>query len=75
MTVTVRINVDLYFEIDTTNLPEWLSGDAITKAVETAFDDAGTAKWGSFCSEGVLKQAPTEVVINSFAYDHTGKIK
>jgi hypothetical protein len=68
--VTVKVNVDLYYEIDTKNLPVWMNGDAIAKAVEGAFEDAGPANWGSFTNLGVLKQAPSEVIINHFDLDH-----
>lgn len=68
--VTIRINVDLYYEIDTKHHPAWLGEDAIAKAVEMAFEDAGPANWGSFTNLGVLKQAPSEVIINNFGLDH-----
>lgn len=66
--VTVRVNVDLYYEIDTKNLPVWMNGDAITKAVEEAFEDAGSPTFASLSS--VLNQAPKEVIINEFAFAH-----
>ena len=68
--VVVRINVDLYYQIETEALPVWLEGDGIVKAVEVAFEDVGAVKWQTFASTGVMKQPPSEITINKFVFDH-----
>lgn len=65
--VTVSVNVDLYYEIDTTHLPTWMNGEGVASAVEEAFGDVERATFDSFSS--VLQQAPSEVIIHSFNYD------
>lgn len=63
---TVRVNVDIYYDIDPNTLPNWVDELGVEKLVECAFDDHNREfTLEALSASGVLGQAPVEVTRNS----------
>ena len=63
---TIRVNLDVYYEIDADTLPPWADDLGVEKLVECAFDDYNRdINLETFSVKGVLNQNPVEISRNS----------
>ena len=65
---TVRVNLELYYEIPAVELPIWATELGVEKCVEWAFDNfPHNNKLSSFGQGGILQLDPVEIAIGTIS--------
>ena len=67
--ITIRVMVDLFYDIPRESLPDYVTSLGMEKLVEEAFKDADKQKktmtLKDFSKEGLLRLEPSEVAVNT----------
>jgi hypothetical protein len=68
---SLRIQVNLYYDIPADSLPSWSTDKGVQKLVDEAFHDYNRKlDLNALSATGVLKLAPSEVTIEGIEVDH-----